>query len=102
MIDCRCTLLAILLAFFCNVVEIESFTTPKHTSSIHATSTSTQHNAGFMDDLSKFFDGLGGGNSNNDEQSDIAEVDGVYTGSKRIITGKCVCIVLLYDFVCSI
>ena len=86
MIVCRCILLAIVLAFFCNVVEIESFTTPKHTSSIHATSTSTQHNAGFMDDLSKFFDGLGGGNSNNDEQSDIAEVDGVYTGSKRIIT----------------
>lgn len=81
-------LFSIVLAFFCNVVVIvEAFTTPTHIiSSIHHTTTSTQHNAGFMDDLSKFFDGLGGGSDNNDEQNDIAEVDGVYTGSKRIIT----------------
>ena len=90
MIVCRFRfiLLAIVLAFFCNVVVIESFTTPtRHiTSSIHDKTTSTQHKAGFMDDLSKFFDGLGGEN-NNDEQSDIAEeVDGAYVGSKRIIT----------------
>jgi len=83
----RFILLAILLAFFCNVIVIEAFTTPHITSSIHhTTSTSTQHNAGFMDDLSKFFGGLGGGNDGIDEQNDIAEVDGVYTGSKRIIT----------------
>ena len=86
MIDCRCTLLAILLAFFCNVVEIESFTTPTHTSSTIQHTTSTQHNAGFMDDLSKFFDRLGGGNSDSDSQQQNDEIDGVYTGSRRIIT----------------
>lgn len=82
-------LLAIVLAFFCNVVVIvEAFTTPtRHiTSSIHHRTTTSTHYAGFMDDLSKFFDGLGGGNSNDEQQNDIAEeVDGAYVGSKRII-----------------
>lgn len=46
--------------------------------------------AGFLDDVGSFFDGLGG-DSNSDESSSsqselVEEIDGVYTGSKRIIT----------------
>ena len=47
--------------------------------------------AGFMDEVGKFFDNLG--NNNNDQSGQkpvdaeiVEEIDGVYTGSKRIIT----------------
>ena len=55
--------------------------------------------AGFLDDVGKFFDGIGNSNNSNIEpsiqQSEVGndeEIDGVYTGSKRIITipGNCV------------
>lgn len=47
--------------------------------------------AGFLDDVGKFFDGLG---NNSDDSSDeqrsnaelVNDIDGAYTGSKRIIT----------------
>lgn len=47
--------------------------------------------AGFLDDVGQFFDGLGSNNGNEPNQSGgnegvAEEIDGVYTGSKRIIT----------------
>lgn len=53
---------------------------------------STRHNsdlAGFLDDVGNFFDGLGNNEYEYEPsgQSEIVEeIDGVYTGSKRIIT----------------
>lgn len=53
--------------------------------------TSTRHSshsmAGFLDDVGKFFDGLGNNDNERSGQSEIVEeIDGVYTGSTRIIT----------------
>ena len=78
-----CTLFASQFAFFCflsSTVLVGAFIVPA--SSMHKITTSHHKMAGFMDDISNFFDGLGG--NNNDD--DCEEVDGVYTGSKRIIT----------------
>ena len=52
---------------------------------------STRHSshsmAGFLDDVGKFFDGLGNDDNEQSSQSEIVEeIDGVYTGSTRIIT----------------
>ncbi len=52
--------------------------------------------AGFLDDVGKFFDNIGNNNNSEGQQSGKGEIvdaeivgqdiDGVYTGSKRIIT----------------
>eukprot|EP00581_Thalassiosira_minuscula_P001576 CAMPEP_0183735644 /NCGR_PEP_ID=MMETSP0737-20130205/47292_1 /TAXON_ID=385413 /ORGANISM="Thalassiosira miniscula, Strain CCMP1093" /LENGTH=167 /DNA_ID=CAMNT_0025969457 /DNA_START=43 /DNA_END=546 /DNA_ORIENTATION=- len=43
--------------------------------------------AGFLDDVGKFFDGFGNNENEPSVQGELVEeIDGVYTGSKRIIT----------------
>mmetsp|Transcript_8044 Transcript_8044/g.14098 ORF Transcript_8044/g.14098 Transcript_8044/m.14098 type:complete len:217 (-) Transcript_8044:242-892(-) len=48
---------------------------------------STLSMAGFLDDVGKFFDGFGNNENEPSVQGELVEeIDGVYTGSKRIIT----------------
>ncbi|KAL7547706.1 hypothetical protein ACHAWF_010984 [Thalassiosira exigua] len=57
---------------------------------VYQKSSQHKHNmAGFLDDVGKFFDGLGNNKPAGEESvnAEVAEeIDGVYTGSKRIIT----------------
>ncbi|KAL7536977.1 hypothetical protein ACHAXR_007516 [Thalassiosira sp. AJA248-18] len=86
---CIIAIWAIACAFLLSseIPPVEAFL-PHH----QRTTCNNRHSmAGFLDDVGKFFDGLG---NNNDGPSDetsgnaeiVEEVDGVYTGSKRIIT----------------
>lgn len=77
------------IAFFSpsDVPAADAFV-PSHPKPMHDSSLSM---GGFLDDVGKFFDGLG--SSNNDQSGEssgkaeiVEDIDGVYTGSKRIIT----------------
>ena len=47
----------------------------------------TSHSmAGFMDEVGKFFDGFGNNDNKPVDAEIVEEIDGVYAGSKRIIT----------------
>mmetsp|Transcript_48165 Transcript_48165/g.102453 ORF Transcript_48165/g.102453 Transcript_48165/m.102453 type:complete len:228 (+) Transcript_48165:63-746(+) len=57
--------------------------------SLHQKSTRCDRHtsAGFLDNVGEFFDGLGNSNDESSSKSEIVdEIDGIYTGSKRIIT----------------
>ena len=90
---CVTATLTMVLAFLSisSLVMVDAFI-PAHTHNNpvqHHTTTNRPHNmAGSMDDLSNFFDGLGDNNNNESSRNAeiVEEIDGVYTGSKRIIS----------------
>lgn len=81
---CNIAAWAIVCAFFL-LSEVDAFV-PTHQK---PACRSSHHMAGFLDDVGKFFDGLGGNNNDDDRSVDaeiVEDIDGAYTGSKRIIT----------------
>mmetsp|Transcript_15779 Transcript_15779/g.29867 ORF Transcript_15779/g.29867 Transcript_15779/m.29867 type:complete len:218 (-) Transcript_15779:263-916(-) len=90
-VNTRC--IAIIYAIACAIFvssDIATFADAFAFSNQKTTRPNLHSMAGFLDDVGSFFDGLGG-DSNSDESSSsqselVEEIDGVYTGSKRIIT----------------
>jgi hypothetical protein len=78
--------LAVVLSFFLASTSVDAFLPTAHRSQSQRQITMA---GGFMDDVGKFFDDLSRKNDRPNVMSDIVEgeeIDGIYTGSKRIIT----------------